>query len=402
MFLRRFLLLIILIISLAAGFTTPPYVYAADCRSMGITSTGLGETYSPGEISSLPVSVYIGGLDPVEYHLMISRAAAWRTLETEAQLPDANRNINFTITDPRAFNPVGSDFGSTTVATYLVSLASHGEYICSLGEYKISEERSCDNILIHQFRGGNECYGGSGSGGCLNDDDILMIQAVGVREGGNFYGGNIDIKVTGTGAPRDISNVPLDSSGNSGALQYGVVRQGRFDVIVQKAGISGSNFCTTSFTIENNCATCQEEKPVSTPDGEISSTPFYLCDQLPDGSQAKIDCIKCATGNPGATEEGEGDREGIWTAVGCIKRSPKDIIGTLMRLGLTMGGGVALLMILGSGFILSTSAGDPKRTGEAKEMMVAAITGLIFVIFSVAILQFIGFSVLQIPGFGGN
>ena len=73
-----------------------------------------------------------------------------------------------------------------------------------------------------------------------------------------------------------------------------------------------------------------------------------------------------------------------------------------MRLGLTMGGGVALLMILGSGFILSTSAGDPKRTGEAKEMLVAAITGLIFVIFSVAILQFIGFSVLQIPGFGGN
>ena len=82
--------------------------------------------------------------------------------------------------------------------------------------------------------------------------------------------------------------------------------------------------------------------------------------------------------------------------------APEQIAGELIRLGLSIGGGIGLLMILGAGFIFSTSQGDPKRVGDAKDLMTAAVTGLLFIIFSVTILQFIGFSVLQIPGFGGS
>jgi hypothetical protein len=76
------------------------------------------------------------------------------------------------------------------------------------------------------------------------------------------------------------------------------------------------------------------------------------------------------------------------------------MVQTLMTLGLSLAGGAAILMILGAAFTLATSQGEPKRTGEAKDMLTSAIIGLLFIIFSVTILQFIGQGILQIPGFG--
>jgi hypothetical protein len=91
---------------------------------------------------------------------------------------------------------------------------------------------------------------------------------------------------------------------------------------------------------------------------------------------------------------------GVWTAVGCIARDPIDLIQTLIKIGLSIGGGIALLIILAGAFTLTVSQGDPKKTSEAKEMITSAIIGLIFIIFSVAILQFIGVQILRIPEFG--
>ncbi len=122
--------------------------------------------------------------------------------------------------------------------------------------------------------------------------------------------------------------------------------------------------------------------------------PFSLCSQLPEGSESYIKCIECT--DPSGVDA----QEGVWTAVGCIKREPESILAELLSIGLTIGGGIALLMILSGGFILSTSAGDLKRVDQAKELITSAVIGLIFIIFSIAILQFIGFTVLKIPGFG--
>ena len=41
-----------------------------------------------------------------------------------------------------------------------------------------------------------------------------------------------------------------------------------------------------------------------------------------------------------------------------------------------------------------------KGIKEAKEMITSAIVGSLFIIFSITILQFIGVSILHIPGFG--
>ena len=71
-----------------------------------------------------------------------------------------------------------------------------------------------------------------------------------------------------------------------------------------------------------------------------------------------------------------------------------------MEIGIIFAGAVVLIMILAGSFMLSTSQGDPKKVQEAKEMITSAIIGLLFVIFSITLLQFIGVSIIKIPGFG--
>lgn len=116
---------------------------------------------------------------------------------------------------------------------------------------------------------------------------------------------------------------------------------------------------------------------------------FALCEQIPSDNTDQIErCRECFAGG------------GIWTAVGCIPSEPESVIAVIIEIGLTLGGAIVLIMIIAGAFMLSTSQGDPKKTQDAKELITSAIIGLLFIIFSVTILQFIGVSVIRIPGFG--
>lgn len=90
---------------------------------------------------------------------------------------------------------------------------------------------------------------------------------------------------------------------------------------------------------------------------------------------------------------------GVWTAVGCWNASsPSDFIQWFIRLGTGLGGGIAMLLILYSGLQRIMSAGNPEKLNEAKELMNAAISGLLLIIFSIFLLRLIGVDILQIPG----
>lgn len=120
---------------------------------------------------------------------------------------------------------------------------------------------------------------------------------------------------------------------------------------------------------------------------------FNLCNQIPGSKNfsniPRQDCLDCMA------------IDGIWTAVGCIKHDGSNIVQAFIKIGLSVAGGSAIIMIMISGFMFSISKGDQKRTSDAKDMLTSAIIGLLFIIFSITILQFIGVSILQIPGFGG-
>lgn len=135
-------------------------------------------------------------------------------------------------------------------------------------------------------------------------------------------------------------------------------------------------------------ATCSADQCEEDNLASLTHTLYDLCKQIKTGTPQHDACMACFTG------------AGIWTAVGCIPNDPADIIKMVVSVGLAVGGGIVLIMILVGSFMLSVSQGDPNKTKEAKDIITSAIIGLLFVIFSVTILQFIGVSILRIPGFG--
>lgn len=161
----------------------------------------------------------------------------------------------------------------------------------------------------------------------------------------------------------------------------------RFSITTSVVPGAGSSVeCNSSFRV---CAP-GDAGCSSTMSNNDSGNPYAVCEtNLKPGSQAYIDCTECY------------GKKGIWTAIGCISQDPRNLVSKLINFGIGISGGIALIIILASAFSLTVSQGDVKKTTDAKEWLTAAIIGLVFIILSVSILEFVGSTVLRIPGFGG-
>jgi hypothetical protein len=94
---------------------------------------------------------------------------------------------------------------------------------------------------------------------------------------------------------------------------------------------------------------------------------------------------------------------GINTAIGCIPvQNTQELTKFLLSWGLGIAGGIALLLITYAGFLIMTSQGNPQRLQAGKELLTAALSGLLLIIFSATLLRLIGVDILGIPGFGQN
>ncbi len=89
----------------------------------------------------------------------------------------------------------------------------------------------------------------------------------------------------------------------------------------------------------------------------------------------------------------------VYTAVGTISTQPNKFIESIMSFLLSISGAIALILIIRAGYELMTSRGDPEKVGHARERLTSAIVGLLFLIFSLVILEIIGVDILKIPGF---
>ena len=93
------------------------------------------------------------------------------------------------------------------------------------------------------------------------------------------------------------------------------------------------------------------------------------------------------------------ENDGINTALGCIKLGTgNQLVATILKISLGVGGGIALALILYGVFIITTSAGMPDKLKAGKEIITSAIVGLIFIILSVFLVNLIGINILGIPG----
>ena len=90
----------------------------------------------------------------------------------------------------------------------------------------------------------------------------------------------------------------------------------------------------------------------------------------------------------------------IKTAVGEVNNDPFEFVKSIMGTLLGLAGGIAVILIIIAGYRLMASQGNPEAVQAAREQITSAIVGLVFVIFSLVILQVIGVDLLKIPGFG--
>ena len=90
---------------------------------------------------------------------------------------------------------------------------------------------------------------------------------------------------------------------------------------------------------------------------------------------------------------------GFWTGIGCISTRPETSIQQIIAFTAGVAGFFVVIQILLGAFELMRSRGDPGKLQSAKDRITSSVIALLFVIFSVALLEFIAGTVLHLPGF---
>jgi hypothetical protein len=164
-------------------------------------------------------------------------------------------------------------------------------------------------------------------------------------------------------------------------------------VLCSRDGLVACTDNTAVHDIFTYCCDTYTECPAgSAPVG--ASQIYKVCDGVPE-DKGREACINCM-----APESGE--NAGTWTAIGCVRGidTPSDFIKNILSIGTGIAGGIAFLLILFGGLQILTSSGNPEQLNAGRELVSAAITGLILIIFSIFLLGFIGGNIIGIPGFG--
>lgn len=178
------------------------------------------------------------------------------------------------------------------------------------------------------------------------------------------------VKSEGPGAINDIELNPSKYDPN-----------GKFEVqVLGNVGGDGcwKTYCEVSFKlpskIESGIIT-PVEKAAPLPKGQLFTVPLDI--------------------------RGKCNVESINTALGCIPVNDTNAFAAwFLKWAIGIAGGVAFLLMLFAGFKIMTASGNPERLQSGRELLTAAISGLILIIFSVFLLKLIGVEIFKLPGLG--
>lgn len=89
----------------------------------------------------------------------------------------------------------------------------------------------------------------------------------------------------------------------------------------------------------------------------------------------------------------------IDTALGCTPVSIDEFTPVLLKFLIGIAGGAALILMIVGAVMVMTGGSNPEQVQRGKEIFTGAITGLLFIIFSVVVLQIIAGDIIKLPGF---
>jgi hypothetical protein len=89
----------------------------------------------------------------------------------------------------------------------------------------------------------------------------------------------------------------------------------------------------------------------------------------------------------------------VGSSIGQLNTQPGPFIIRMLNILLGAGGGIAVLLMMRAGYQIMSSQGNPEGIQKGREQLIAAIVGLLFLIFSFVLFQTIAVDILKIPGF---
>lgn len=165
---------------------------------------------------------------------------------------------------------------------------------------------------------------------------------------------------------------------------------GSCEPVIRAEVVSEGQSCSDDLRINVNLEAHDTDlDDEDTPEGKA----FSYCEQVPSGPQ-RAACLQCV----GGAIDDKGNQTKVFTALGCISVSGKELASDLVTILLGIAGGIALLAILVASFLLAISQGETQKVKSAKELITAAVSGLLFLIFSIVILEFLAVDIFKIPG----
>ena len=88
-----------------------------------------------------------------------------------------------------------------------------------------------------------------------------------------------------------------------------------------------------------------------------------------------------------------------FTGIGCIKVAPSENTKTFLDIIFSITGAIAFLYLLYGAFIIATSQADVEKLNYGRRLIIGAIIGLSFSLFSIFIVNSLASGILRIPGF---
>lgn len=91
---------------------------------------------------------------------------------------------------------------------------------------------------------------------------------------------------------------------------------------------------------------------------------------------------------------------GIDTALGCLQVDTSAFTIQLVKFIIGIAGGIAIIMMLIGTVLFASGGSNPEQVKRGKEIFTGALVGLLFIVFSVVILQIITRDILELKNFG--
>ena len=91
--------------------------------------------------------------------------------------------------------------------------------------------------------------------------------------------------------------------------------------------------------------------------------------------------------------------KGIETALGCMKVDTSGFTTQILTFLAGTAGAIALVVMLAATIQIMTGGDNAEQVKKGKELFTGAITGLLFIVFSVTLLKIIAGDIIKLPGF---